>query len=397
MKTYVYTAYSKEKIKIYGEIELDDDVSLREALKREKLILINFKIKKEFILFPKKIKKSEIINFSYEMGIMLESGIGILETLKIQKEIITNKKFKEIISEVSKKITQGNGLGDSLKNYQIYFGDLYINIVIVGDISGTLPIVLNALALRLEESEKVKKKIYLMLIYPTLVVILSVLLSLFLIFFILPQFVEIFATTNQKLPFITKLLISTFNLFHKKFFYITVCGISLLIFLIRKKYSLQIKNILNIVLIKTPLIKKIFINYFTITFLRNFYLLIKSGVSILKTLEILIKLEKNLNFKKELEKLKENLKIGVSMSDSLEGSIYFDKISITMFRIGEKSGTLLEMIEKNIEFNEIKFKETTDFFLIILEPLLIIFLGLTVGTIIIGIYLPMFDMINLAG
>ena len=123
----------------------------------------------------------------------------------------------------------------------------------------------------------------------------------------------------------------------------------------------------------------------------------KSGVSVLKSLEILIKLEKNISFQKELEKLKENLKEGISMSDSLSRSKYFDEVSVTMFFIGEESGNLLEMLEKNIKISERKFKEAIDFFLIILEPLLVIFLGFTVGIVVVGIYLPMFDMINLMG
>ena len=397
MKKYTYNAYSIDKKKINGEIEIEDDDNLREVLKKKKLILITSKINKKNFYFERKIKKIEIINFTSELGIMLESGIGIIESLKIQQKIVKNRKFKEIIMETLKKVIQGNGFGESLSNYKIFFGELYVSIVIVGEMGGNLPEALKTLAERMEESERVKKKIKMMMIYPIIVISLSGVLSLFLVFFILPQFIDIFQESKRELPLITKILVKIYVIFKNKYLYVVLISMFLISNMMIKKYFSKINELSSFIFIKIPLIKKIFITYSRINFLRNLYLLMKSGVSILKTLEILIELEKNSDFRKELHLLKENLKIGIPMSTSLSESIYFDKISVTMFLIGEESGTLLEMIEKNIKFTEAKFKESTDFFLIVLDPLLVVFLGLTVGIVVIGIYLPMFDMINLMG
>ncbi|MGL6166999.1 MAG: type II secretion system F family protein, partial [Fusobacteriaceae bacterium] len=173
MKKYIYEAYSQFKGKIIGEIDAEDKNDLRKKLKIENLILIKADIKKENKIFSKlkKISNKELIELTYQLSIMLESGISIKKSLEIQKDLIQKKNTKDLVESILRGISQGRSFKDGIKENENIFKPIYINVVAMGEISGNLHSSLKELSLRLEKNEKMKKEIKKILIYPTLVFI----------------------------------------------------------------------------------------------------------------------------------------------------------------------------------------------------------------------------------
>ncbi|MGL6167958.1 MAG: type II secretion system F family protein, partial [Fusobacteriaceae bacterium] len=267
----------------------------------------------------------------------------------------------------------------------------------MGEISGNLHSSLKELSLRLEKNEKMKKEIKKILIYPTLVFITTLFLILFLLIFILPKFVENFQQNLEKLPKLTRKMLLVSENIKNYFLEIFFIIISLFFFIKKIKFFKNQKTNLSYILLKLPLIKEIYSNYHILKILRAIYILLKSGISILKTLDLIIKEESNTLLKNEIIEIKNSLKIGSSLEESLKNSLFFDALTLTLISIGEKSGNLLEMLQKNIDFLENKLNENLRYFMTLLEPILIIILGIMLGGVLIGIYLPIFDIESYLG
>ncbi|MGL5049673.1 MAG: type II secretion system F family protein [Fusobacteriaceae bacterium] len=399
MKKYIYEAYSQFKGKIIGEIDADDKNDLRKKLKIENLILIKADIKKENKIFSKlkKISNKELIELTYQLSIMLESGISIKKSLEIQKDLIQKKNTKDLVESILRGISQGRSFKDGIKENENIFKPIYINVVAMGEISGNLHSSLKELSLRLEKNEKMKKEIKKILIYPTLVFITTLFLILFLLIFILPKFVENFQQNLEKLPKLTRKMLLVSENIKNYFLEIFFIIISLFFFIKKIKFFKNQKTNLSYILLKLPLIKEIYSNYHILKILRAIYILLKSGISILKTLDLIIKEESNTLLKNEIIEIKNSLKIGSSLEESLKNSLFFDALTLTLISIGEKSGNLLEMLQKNIDFLENKLNENLRYFMTLLEPILIIILGIMLGGVLIGIYLPIFDIESYLG
>ncbi|MGL4534437.1 MAG: type II secretion system F family protein [Fusobacteriaceae bacterium] len=399
MKKYIYEAYSQFKGKIIGEIDAEDKNDLRKKLKIENLILIKANIKKENIFFYKfkKISNKELIELTYQLSIMLESGISIKKSLEIQKDLIQKKKTKDLVESILRGISQGKSFKDGIKENENIFKPIYINVVAMGEISGNLHSSLKELSLRLEKNEKMKKEIKKILIYPTLVFITTLFLILFLLVFILPKFVENFQQNLEKLPKLTRKMLLVSENIKNYFLEILIFIISLFFFIKKIKFFKNQKIYLSYIMLKLPLIKEIYSNYHILKILRAIYILLKSGISILKTLDLIIKEESNTLLKTEIIEIKNSLKIGSSLEEALKNSLFFDTLTLTLISIGEKSGNLLEMLKKNIDFLENKLNEKLRYFMTLLEPILIIILGIMLGGVLIGIYLPIFDIESYLG
>lgn len=399
MNTYIYLAYSdEEKIK-KGELRARNKEELRSFLKEKKLILIRAEIKKEYFVFKKtnSISNKDLIEFTYQLSVMLESGISIKKSLEIQKKNSCKKKMKLLISNISEKISQGGSFKQGIENNSNIFNSIYLSVVEIGEISGNLNLALKDLSFRLEKTEKIEKEIRRILIYPIIVLITAFSLIIFLMIFILPNFVEIYQQNLNELPKLTKLILKVsryIELYSGKIFFIII-----LIFVILKLFFNfeEKKYYFHYFLLKIPLIKDIYKTYNVLRILRGVHILLRSGISILKTMDLILKEEKNIFLKKEILSIKNSLKVGLDLEEVLKKKIFFDDLTLTLISLGEKSGNLIVMMEKTIDFLENKLEDRLKRTMILLEPVLMIILSIIVGGILVGIYLPIFDVSSFLG
>lgn len=391
----IYTASNKDMIisTYYGFFYNKN--SFKNFLKFKNHILINLKEFHININFKKKsIPPNELIRFFQELGIMLKSGLTLLTSLTLLKDESKNGLLKEVIISLIFNIKKGESFNHSLAPYSNIFGSLYINMLIIGEQSGTLPEILESISLNIKRNHFIKKKIKSLLFYPSFVFFLTILLSVVLIIFVLPEFIKIFNENDQKLPFLTIILINIYNFLNEFFITISFMVISFVLFLffyLKKDHNRYFfYHIFSIF----PPLRRIYNLYFSISFFRNLSILLNSGTSLFNSITFLIDIERNPTLKQELLHFKNQLSSGKTLGETLKNSTFFPASSISMISIGETSGNLSEMTSHAGELLYNNFNSITDFLLMLIEPITILFLGTIVGIIVFGLYLPMFNMLS---
>lgn len=388
MPQYRYTAYNLKGKKCRGKKEFSNEMEFRKFLKSKRMILIQFDILKK----TKKISQENILSFTRELKIMLESRIGIVEALDIQKDQYENSKFGEIIFEIRKDILNGNSIGDAFKKHRNIFGNFYVSLLYLGEKPGKIIENLERISANLELENKIRKKMIEALFYPCIVIVFSMIVVIFLITYVLPNFVEMFNESETKLPFLTKMLMGTSKNIHY-IIILLICICTLIIYLRKKmKNNLKSRFEYDKFIMKIPIYKNIMIKNMIIRFSKNMALLMDSEMPIAEVLEVIIESCENTVVKKDVEDMKFSIMSGEGIAESLKQiEIYTDRYQ-KMAAIGEKSGELINVFHKISQLCQEELENYIGKILILIEPVMIIILGLILGTVIIAIYLPIFNL-----
>lgn len=323
---------------------------------------------------------------------MLESRIGIVEALDIQKNQYENSKFGEIIFEIRKDILNGNSIGDAFKKHRNIFGNFYVSLLYLGEKPGKIIENLERISVNLELENKIRKKMIEALFYPCIVIVFSMIVVIFLITYVLPNFVEMFNESGTKLPFLTKVLMGTSKNIH--YILISMICIYIIIIYLRKKMKNNLKSRFEYdkFVMKIPIYKNIMIKNMIIRFSKNMALLMDSEMPIAEVLEVIIESCDNVVVKKDIEDMKFSIMSGEGIAESLKQiEIYTGKYQ-KMAAIGEKSGELINVFHKISQLCQEELENYIGKILILIEPVMIIILGLILGNVIIAIYLPIFNL-----
>lgn len=388
MPQYRYTAYNLKGKKCRGKKEFSNEMEFRKFLKSKRMILIQFDILKK----TKKISQENILSFTRELKIMLESRIDIVEALDIQKNQYENSKFEEIIFEIRKDILNGNSIGDAFKKHRNIFGNFYVSLLYLGEKPGKIIENLERISVNLELENKIRKKMIEALFYPCIVIVFSMIVVIFLITYVLPNFVEMFNESGTKLPFLTKVLMGTSKNIH--YILISMICIYIIIIYLRKKMKNNLKSRFEYdkFVMKIPIYKNIMIKNIIIRFSKNMALLMDSEMPIAEVLEVIIESCDNVVVKKDIEDMKFSIMSGEGIAESLKQiEIYTGKYQ-KMAAIGEKSGELINVFHKISQLCQEELENYIGKILILIEPVMIIILGLILGNVIIAIYLPIFNL-----
>lgn len=386
MPQYKYIAYDIKGRKCRGKKEFSTEKEFRKFLKSKKMILIQFEILKK----NKKISRGEILSFTRELKIMLESRISIIEALKILGEQYENSTFGGIIFDIRKNILNGYSIGEAFKTYKNIFGNFYVDLLYLGEISGKITENLERISINLELESKIRKKIIEALFYPCIVIVFSIIVVIFLMLYVLPNFVDMFNESGTELPFITQILMSiSKNIHYIGLLFICIC---IIIIYIKKKTRNDMRSKYDKFIMKIPLYNSIMAKSIIIRFSKNMALMMESGMLITETLELMKESFDNTIVKKDIEDMKYNIISGKGIAESLKQlEIYSDKYR-KMVVIGEESGELVNMFHKVSQLCQEELENYIGRILILIEPVMITILGLILGTVIIAIYLPIFNL-----
>lgn len=390
MGKYRYKAYDKNGRLRKGILIVKDEKELKIFLRKERLRL------KEFFEIKEKIKisKLEILNFTKEIIIMLESGISIIKIFEIQEEQYKSS-FKNILKEMRENLLNGDSIGEVFKKNEKIFGSFYVGMVNLGDLSGNLIENLKKICEHLELELTVVKKLKEVAFYPCIVLTFSILILTFLMIFVFPNFIKIFEDSKTELPFLTRILIKVSENFYGIVF-IFICILTIIIFCLKSiKSNSRTKEQFDRTLLRIPIIKDFIKGSYIIRFSKNLSIMLSSGMLILDILKLLGNFFDNIVIKKEIEKLKNSLLEGKQLSDTMAKNSLFPEKYIKLIIVGEKSGELIKIFEQIAKLEEEKIENSIKRLLTLVEPILIIVLGLILSIIIIAIYLPIFNMSNL--
>ena len=344
------------------------------------------------VKFFGRIKTSDLSVFTRQLADLLESGMAIVNSLDILSKQTENKRLKNIIGEVSDYIKGGNTLTAALNLYPNVFSPLYISMIRSGEASGTLENVLNRLADFLEEQEEFKTKVQAALAYPILMASVGIATVIVLLIFVMPRVVGIFEDLGQQLPLITLALLAVSN-FIRTYWYIAIALALLTVFLLRqanrtpegKAFIDRIKNnapLLGALLKKTDIAR----------FARTVGTLLNNGVSILQSLEIVEGIVSSDLAKRDIRETFTKVRDGAPLAKALAAGAYFPLFVTNMVAVGEESGQLERALMKVADSYERETDKMIKIISSLLEPLMILAMGLMVGFIVISILLPIFQI-----
>jgi type II secretory pathway component PulF len=339
-----------------------------------------------------KVKTIEKVLFAKHLSLMLTSGVSLAQSIGELAEQATSKSFKKILNELVEEIKKGNTIAGALAKHERDFGSLFINMIRVGEESGTLEESLKHLSDQLESSYNLTKKVKGAMVYPVLVLGVTLVIGFGLAIFIMPKLISFFKSMDAKLPFITRVVLGTIGHLEKwGVFYI----VGLIAFAIAFKFILRVRPIklfFHKLMIEMPifggLVKKLNIAYFT----RTLATLLKSGVTIVEALDISAATLGNLAYREILEQSSGKLRKGESLSSFLKKSPRVIPAMVSkMIEIGEKSGTLEETLFYVADFYEKDVDAATKNLANVLEPILLVGVGLVVGVVAISILMPIYQ------
>ncbi|MFH1767673.1 MAG: type II secretion system F family protein [Candidatus Omnitrophota bacterium] len=335
-----------------------------------------------------KIKTDELVIFSRQLTTLIESGIPIVAALDILIKQVDNLYFRTVVGNISQDLKEGTSFAASLTKHPKVFPEIYVSMVEAAETSGNLPMILDRLSGYLEKMSMLRKKISSSLIYPALIVIMTVTLTSFLLLKIIPIFKNLYESLGAELPAITNMLITASDIVRNNFLVVFLI-IGGLIFLFKKYVSTPSgKKVYHKFLLRLPILGDIFKKISIAKFSRTFATLIRSGVDITTAFDIVGKTSGNKMIDEAMLKAKKAVQEGSPLFKPLEESGIFPPMVVKMIAVGEQTGKLEQMLSKIAEFYETQTDAIIAGLASIIEPILIVVIGIVVGIIVVALFLP---------
>lgn len=340
------------------------------------------------------VSQKEKIFFTEHLSLMIKGGIPLSEAIETLKEESRSSTFKKALTGILSQTLEGQKLSESFKLYPKIFDKFFCNVVKVGEESGTLEDSLKYLAQHQRSDYEIKKKVKGALIYPMIIIIVALIVALGITFFVLPRILNIFEVWEIKPPLMTRILIKTANSLRENF-PLFLGGIIFVFLIIKLLQKIKFfKFLSDQIKLSLPFVGEIIKNLNLTRFSRTFYTLLKSGVPLLEAIEISIETSPNEVFKKSLRQVKQRVEQGEKISQGLKETKVFPLVFSQMVLIGEKSGTLEESFLYLANFYEREVDYTLKNLAGILEPILLVLVGLFVAFVAIAIIIPIYRFVG---
>src|SRR6476660_6689190 len=403
MPTYVFKGRNKLNEIIVGERVADNRDALRQILRREQVTLTSVKEKGREIGIPKiggrkKVKSKDLSVFTRQFSVMIDAGLPLVQCLEILAQQQENKYFQQILLQVRQDVEEGSTLATAMSRHARVFDQLYSNMVEAGETGGILDIILQRLSTFIEKIVKLKRDIISAMIYPAAVIVLAVVAVAVIMIVVIPQFQNIFLGLlgpGEQLPLPTRIVVGISN------FLAGWGGLSVLVTIIATAVGIRFyyrtqggRKVIDRILLKVPVLGKILQKIAVARFSRTLSTLLSSGVPILQSLDITAKTAGNVVIEEAIISVRTAVEQGKSFVEPLRAADIFPHMVSQMVGIGEQTGALDSMLGKIADFYEQEVDSAIANLLTLIEPVLIGFLGVTIGSIVIAMYLPMFTLIG---
>ncbi|MCX7831279.1 MAG: type II secretion system F family protein [Actinobacteria bacterium] len=396
--TFAYKVRDRSGKVISGAIEADSAQSVASKLRSMGYIVLEISEKKEAFSFSlslrKKVKLKDLTVFARQFATMINSGVSITRALAILADQTENPTLVEVIKQLRKDVEAGLSLSEALAKQERIFPPIFINMARAGEAGGVLDEVLLRLAEHFEKDAAIKGKVKSALTYPVAVLVFSLLIATVMIVFVVPTFMNMFGSLGGNLPAATQMLVNLSNFIRSRW-YIIIGVIAALVYAYRFINSTERgKYFFDSLKLRLPvfgaLIKKMSLSKFS----RTLSTLVASGVPILQALDIVADTAGNAVVSKSIKEARSSIKEGESISKPLSKSPVFPPMVVQMISVGEETGALDTMLKKIADFYDEEVEAMVESLTSLLEPLLMIFLGILIGGIVIALYLPMFSIIS---
>lgn len=388
--------------KIKGEMEAETPEQVRSSLERRKITPTRVRKKPKDLLenisfLAPKVKESDVIIFARQFSTMIDAGLPLLQCLEILYSQQENPTFKKQLKHIKESVESGETFADALKKYPKTFNELFINMISAGEAGGILDVILQRLSAYAEKMAKLKKQVKGAMTYPGITLAVAVIVVGVILVFVIPVFEKMFADMGSALPVPTQMVValSNFVVGHIGWMILGLIGA---VFLFRQTYkSKKGRILLDDMFLRLPvigiLIRKVAVAKFT----RTTATMISSGVSILEALDIVGKTAGNKIIEFAISDVKVGISEGRSMADPLLESGVFPSMVCSMIAVGESTGALDVMMTKIADFYDDEVDQAVKNLTDMIEPFMLVFLGVVVGGLVIAMYLPIFSMASAVG
>ena len=385
-----------------GVSRAESEPMLRALLRRDGVIVTKSSEKKETARKDKynpkkKISAMNVVLFTRQLSTMITSGLPLVQALDILANQIEDKDLRGIVREIKEKIESGSRFADALKDYPQCFDALYVNLVVAGEEGGMLDTVLSRLAIYMEKSVKLIKKVKSAMIYPISIIVVAIGVVMILLIFVIPVFEGMFKEMGGSLPAPTQIVVNLSRVVKATIHYM-IGALIIAVFLFRRYYRTENgRRRIDTLILKVPIFGVLAIKASVARVTRTLATLLSSGVAILESLVIVAKVAGNKVVEEALIVARARISEGKSMSEPLQESGVFPPMVVQMIQVGESTGALDNMLNKVADFYEEDVDNLVTNLTAMMEPMIMMFLGVVLGGLIIAMYLPIFKLGSAVG
>jgi type IV pilus assembly protein PilC len=395
MEVFVWAGTDKRGLKVKGEIQAKSANLVRAELRKQNInaTLVKVKPKPLFGKAGKRITAQDIAIFSRQIATMLQSGVPMVQSFEILAGGQKNPRMKEMLEDIRNNISGGSTLTESLARHPVQFDELFCNLVKAGEGAGVLDTVLDTLATYKERIEALKGKIKKALFYPIGVMVIAILVSSILLIFVIPQFEAVFKNFGAELPAFTMMYVhaSRFMVAYWWALLIGAVGIAFAFITVFKR-SEKVQHAVDRLMLKVPVIGQILHQSAIARFCRTLALTFKAGVPLVEALEICSGATGSIVYKEAIKRIKDDVAVGYQLNMSMKQVDIFPHMVVQMCAVGEEAGALDTMLFKVAEFYEQEVNNAVDALASLLEPFIMVILGVMIGSMVIAMYLPIFKL-----
>ena len=398
MPAFTYTARALNGDLKTATIEAPNRDEVIAQLRKQRLNVVKIDEKKEAEKAKQKkagkISMRDIVIFTRQFSTMINAGLPLVQALDILAKQSENKALKDVTLSVVFDVESGHTVADALRKHPKAFSDLYVNMVAAGEAGGILDTILMRLATFMEKNDALVRKVKGAMIYPGVIMSVAAIAIVVLLIFVIPTFEKMFASVGLALPLPTRIVIGM-SKFLQGYWYICIGAIYGAFFAFKNYYATNHgKLVIDRLMLKAPVLGDVLRKSSVSRFTRTLGTLIGSGVSILEGLEITAKTAGNRVISDAIMESRASIAGGETIAAPLQKSQVFPPMVISMIAVGEQTGGLDEMLSKIADFYDEEVDAAVSGLLSMMEPLMIVFLGVVVGGMVVAMYLPIFDMIN---
>lgn len=378
---------------------VEDEIALKVYMNEQGYYLLDYKVIPEkrhnsFFTLTVSIKRKEVVLFLRQFSVMISSGVSIDDTLNTLRMQSFSKGFKEVLDNVYSDVVSGNLLSDAFRVHPEVFPNFFCNMVQIGELSGSLDTVLDSMADYYENEETIRSKARSSLAYPSILGLLIIAVILFMIYFILPQFENMFDEFDGEIPTISRIVFGVGTFLRENMLIILGVIVGLIILILVFFATKPGKKVKSYLALHLPVIGKVNHALITSRFSRTFGILLKSGMNIIDCMNNLVNVIGNVIYKEKFLGAIDEVKRGKTIAKSLANAKVFDPILVQMISVGEKSGNLEEVLNSTTVFFDNEVDSSINKAIALLEPITIIILGVIVAIVLLSIYIPIIELMN---
>ena len=400
LQPFVWEGTDKRGVKMKGEQLAKNANLLRAELRRQGINPGQVKVKPKPLFggSGKTISTKDIAFFSRQMATMMKSGVPIVSALEIIGSGHKNVRMKKMVDSIRTDIEGGSSLYEAISKHPVQFDELYRNLVRAGEGAGVLETVLDTVANYKENIEALKGKIKKALFYPAMVVAVALLVSAILLIFVVPQFEDVFQSFGADLPAFTQLIVAASRFMVSWWWLIAAIVIGSIVgFVMAYRRSPKMQHGMDRFILKVPVIGQIMHNSAIARFSRTTAVTFKAGVPLVEALGIVAGATGNKVYEEAVLRMRDDVSVGYPVNMAMKQTNMFPHMVIQMTGIGEEAGALDAMLFKVAEYYEQEVNNAVDALSSLLEPMIMVFIGVVVGGMVVGMYLPIFKLASVVG